>query len=75
MSFWIPSDEGPTKKLNQVEMRVLRLAAQNTEVREIGRILGIQESTVDRYLQSIYSKLGADNPAEAIEKAEEAGLL
>jgi len=75
MSFWIPSDEGPTKKLNQVEMRVLRLAAQNKEVREIGGILGIQESTVDRYLQAIFSKLGADNPAEAIEKAEEAGLL
>jgi len=75
MSFWIPSDGGPTKKLNQVEMRVLRLAAQNKEVREIGGILGIQESTVDRYLQAIFSKLGADNPAEAIEKAEEAGLL
>jgi len=75
MSFWIHSEEGPQKKLNQVELRVLRLATQNREPREIGRILGIQESTVDRYLQSIYSKLGAVNTADAIHKAEEQGLL
>jgi DNA-binding NarL/FixJ family response regulator len=75
MSYWIHSDDDPQKKLNQVELRVLRLAAQKREKREIGKMLGIQESTVVRYLQSIFSKLGVSDIREAVAQAEEMGLL
>lgn len=53
-------------KLTCREMQVLSLVAQDKSNGDIGRELGISESTVKIHLSNVFSKLGATNRNEAV---------
>ena len=55
--------------------RIVLLAAQGLQNKEIAARLGISERTVKAHLASIYGKLGVDSRAAAIAVAAQRGLL
>ncbi|MDJ0395060.1 response regulator transcription factor [Rhodococcus sp. G-MC3] len=55
--------------LSPREIEVLRLVAEARSNRQIGRELGITESTVKRHLTNVYAKLGAVSRVDCIRKA------
>ena len=57
------------------EAGVLSLLPTHLTLAAIGDHLGIGRPTVKTHVQHIYEKLGATNRAEAVELAENAGLL
>jgi DNA-binding NarL/FixJ family response regulator len=57
------------------EMKVLELAQQGFTNEEIANELELDSGTVRNYLSSAYSKLGARNRVEAIQKAIGQGIL
>ena len=57
------------------EAGVLALLPTHLTLAAIGDHLGIGRPTVKTHVQHIYEKLGATNRAEAVESAENAGLL
>ncbi len=57
------------------ETGVLALLPTHLTLAAIGDRLGIGRPTVKSHVQRIYEKLGATNRAEAVESAENAGLL
>jgi HD-GYP domain-containing protein (c-di-GMP phosphodiesterase class II) len=61
--------------LTEREVEVLRLAARGITRKEIGRRLGIAETTVRHHLEHIYNKTGATNRVSATLYAMEQGLL
>jgi len=67
------SPTGP--QLSPKEGEVLRLLAHGLGVTALARTLFISESTAKTHISKIYEKLGAANRAQAIMKANRAGLL
>jgi DNA-binding NarL/FixJ family response regulator len=65
--------QGP--KLSPRETEVLALLAEGYGVGPIARRLYISESTTKTHISKIYDKLGAQNRAQAIMKAIQAGLV
>jgi LuxR family transcriptional regulator, maltose regulon positive regulatory protein len=61
--------------LTPTETAVLNLLATHKTLAGIGDQLGISRPTVKTHVRHIYKKLGATNRAEAVESAENAGLL
>jgi DNA-binding NarL/FixJ family response regulator len=57
------------------ELEVLKLAAEGSRNKEIGRALGLTEGTVKMYLHSVYQKLGVTNRMEMVNVARQQGLL
>lgn len=75
MSSW--TMEGPESigDLTQREMEVLQPMAEGKTNKEIGYTLGISQKTVEKHLESIYSKLNVSSRVEAAVLAVEKGLV
>jgi LuxR family transcriptional regulator, maltose regulon positive regulatory protein len=61
--------------LTPAETRVLGLLPTYRTLAAIGIQLGIGRPTVKTHVENIYKKLGATTRAEAVTRAENAGLL
>jgi len=68
-------DEVPVEGLTWREQEVLTLLARRLTNREIGDRLHLAETTVKSHVGSIISKLGVKNRRQAVERANELGLL
>jgi DNA-binding CsgD family transcriptional regulator len=64
-----------TVSLTPAEARVLHLLPTYRTLAAIGTQLGIGRPTVKTHVENIYKKLGATTRAEAVRRAERAGLL
>ena len=64
-----------TVSLTPAETRVLDLLPTYRTLAAIGTQLGIGRPTVKTHVANIYKKLGATTRAEAVKRAESAGLL
>jgi LuxR family maltose regulon positive regulatory protein len=61
--------------LSERELEVLRLLATGRSNPEIGQELFIATSTVRSHLKNIYGKLNVHRRWDAVQRAEELGLL
>ncbi len=66
---------GPLEPLTQREREILVCLADSWSNQEIAQRLHLSEKTVRWYNSQIYSKLGAANRQEAVERAQTLGLL
>ncbi|MFC5720171.1 response regulator transcription factor [Streptomyces gamaensis] len=66
-----PDDHGLTPR----ETTVLGLLAEGLTTQAIGRRLGISPHTVNRHLEKVYRKLGANNRVTAVALARRGGLV
>ena len=64
-----------TASLTPAETRVLALLPTYRTLAAIGTQLGVGRPTVKTHVENIYKKLGATTRAEAVTRAERAGLL
>jgi HD-GYP domain-containing protein (c-di-GMP phosphodiesterase class II) len=64
-----------TPQLSEREVEVLRLAAKELTIKEIGKLLFLSPHTVRHHLEHIYEKIGASSRAGAVLYAMEQGLL
>jgi LuxR family maltose regulon positive regulatory protein len=64
-----------TSSLTTAELRLLPLLATHLTFREIGKRLHVTRHTVKAHAISVYRKLGVTSRGEAIQRAQEAGLL
>ena len=64
-----------TVSLTPAETRILRLLPTHRTLAAIGTQLGVGRPTVKTHIEHIYKKLGATNRADAVTRAESAGLL
>lgn len=69
------SDHIPGEQLSDRESDVLRLLAKGSQNSEIGRSLGISESTVKFHMNNILSKLHVSDRTQAVVVATRRGLL
>lgn len=69
----LPGPGEPT--LTEREQDVLRHIAEGLDNREIGRALGIAESTVKTHVASLYAKLEVDDRTKALITAVRRGLV
>jgi len=65
----------PVEPLSERELEVLRLLRSALPQREIAEELYISINTVRSHVKHIYAKLGVHSRLEAVERAEELGLL
>ena len=65
----------PPVALTPAEVAVLSLLPSGMTLAAIAAELGKAPKTVQRQVESIYAKLAANNRAQAVERAREAGLL
>ena len=61
--------------LSGQELKVLRLLNTHLSVPEIAREMVVAPSTIRTHVRNIYEKIGVHGRIEALEKAEELGLL
>jgi LuxR family maltose regulon positive regulatory protein len=69
------SSELPLNELSHTELRVLRYLPTNLSRPDIARDLRVSVNTVNTHMRNIYSKLGAGNRTEAVERARGLRLL
>lgn len=76
-SLPVPVEEPPepTPDLGSDEREVLQLVAQGLTNQEIGEYFGLVEKDVQSLLQSVLTKLKAENRIEAVFRAQSLGLL
>jgi LuxR family transcriptional regulator, maltose regulon positive regulatory protein len=65
----------PLNELSQTELRVLGYLPTNLSRPDIARELRVSVNTVNTHMRNIYSKLGAGNRTEAVERARGLRLL
>ena len=65
---------GPSA-LTIAELRILRFLPSHRSFREIASQLGVSANTVKTQAHAIYRKLGVASRSEAVDRAEQAGLL
>lgn len=65
----------PRTSLTPREMEVLKLVAEGSSNRDIGKALFLSEATVKSHLVHIYDKLGVRSRTSAVATAREQGLL
>ena len=75
MAAKVPDGRPNRTALSPAELRLLPLLQTYLSFKEIGVRLGITINTVKTEAWSIYAKLGATSRSEAVEHAEESGLL
>jgi LuxR family maltose regulon positive regulatory protein len=63
------------ERLSEREMQVLRLLKSRLSVPEIAREIHLAPTTVRTHVQNIYRKLDVHGRIEALQRAEELGLL
>jgi LuxR family transcriptional regulator, maltose regulon positive regulatory protein len=61
--------------LTMAELRILQYLPTHLSFREIGERIHISPNTVKTQAQAVYRKLDVSSRAEAVERAEKAGLL
>ena len=69
------AQEGKASTLTAAELRLLPLLTTYLSFREIGEHLFVSRNTVKTQAISVYRKLGVSSRSEAIERAEELGLV
>ena len=69
------AQEGKPSTLTPAELRLLPLLTTYLSFREIGEHLFVSRNTVKTQAISVYRKLGVSSRSEAIERAEELGLV
>jgi len=62
-------------ELTEREQEVLKLIAEGSTNKQIGKQLGLAEDTIKKEVQSIIAKLGASDRTHAATKATRAGLI
>jgi DNA-binding NarL/FixJ family response regulator len=75
MASWTQEGEVDYKDLSDREMQVLQVMAEGRTNKEIGYELGISQKTVEKHLESIYTKLKVNSRVEAAVLAVEKGLV
>lgn len=75
MSAWTRDEENDNALMTEREMQVLRLVVEGMTNREIGYELGISQKTVEKHLESVYSKLEVSSRVEAAVLAVKQGLV
>jgi DNA-binding NarL/FixJ family response regulator len=65
----------PSVPLTVREREVLELLCLGASYREIARMLGVAQGTVQTHVKHVYEKLGADNKAEAVRIALDSRLV
>ena len=65
MSTWMQTDNTDSSDLSDREMEVLRLIVAGKTNQEIGLELGISPRTVEKHVDSVYTKLGVSSRVEA----------
>jgi DNA-binding NarL/FixJ family response regulator len=73
MVSWVRDED--TASLTPREMDVLRLVVEGRTNQSIAVNLGISEKTVEKYLESLYNKLGVTSRVEAAVHAVREGLV
>jgi DNA-binding NarL/FixJ family response regulator len=63
------------EELTDREQEILKLVADGTTNKEIGKHLGLAEDTIKKHVQSIIAKLGASDRTHAAMKAARSGLI
>lgn len=75
LSSWSHEDQISNEVLTDRELEVLQQMAEGKTNKEIGYLLGISQKTVEKHLESVYSKLKVNSRVEAAVLAIESGLL
>ncbi|MDX9850112.1 MAG: response regulator transcription factor [Anaerolineaceae bacterium] len=75
MSSWTREEPERIEDLTEREMQVLLQMADGKTNKEIGYTLGISQKTVEKHLESIYTKLKVNSRVEAAVLAVEKGLV
>ncbi len=73
----VPATDGPTlfEPLSEREREVLALLARGLSNPEIAQELFIAKSTVRSHVKSIYGKLSVHRRWDAVQRAQELGLI
>ena len=66
---------GRIEPLTKRELEILSLLDENRSYQEIAQNLAVELTTVKRYVQQFYIKLGVETRRQAVAKAKEIGLL
>jgi DNA-binding NarL/FixJ family response regulator len=74
-NYYTDQDRAAQRGLSRREQEVLVLAAEGLHSRDIGKELGISDSTVRSHLASLAHKLGARSAVQLGARAVEIGLL
>lgn len=75
MSSWTMEEPERIDDLTEREMQVLEQMAEGKTNKEIGYALGISQKTVEKHLESVYTKLKVNSRVEAAVLAVEKGLV
>jgi two-component system response regulator DesR len=74
-TVFAPTEAQPAPPLSEREREVLQLISAGSTNREIAEQLYLSPHTVKEHTSALYRKLGVRNRAEAVQKAQRAGLL
>jgi DNA-binding NarL/FixJ family response regulator len=74
MTVFQPQGDGEATALSPREREVLDLIARGATNREIAAALHLSPHTIHEHTSSLYRKLGARNRADAVQRANRAGL-
>jgi DNA-binding NarL/FixJ family response regulator len=74
MTVFHPQNDDPTASLSPREREVLDLIARGSTNREIAAALHLSPHTIHEHTSTLYRKLGARNRADAVQRANRAGL-
>ncbi|HVN55441.1 MAG TPA: response regulator transcription factor [Anaerolineaceae bacterium] len=66
---WMKEEDGNSRRLTPREIEVLRLLTDGKTNQGIGSELGISEKTVEKYLDSMFKKLGVSSRVDAAVRA------
>ncbi len=75
MSSWTREEPPRVEDLTEREIQVLEHMTEGKTNKEIGFVLGISQKTVEKHLESIYTKLNVSSRVEAAVLAVEKGLV
>jgi DNA-binding NarL/FixJ family response regulator len=75
MSTWAQADASQPSDLTDREMQVLRGVVDGKTNQEIGLDLGISQKTVEKHLESVYSKMNVASRVEAAVMAVRQGMF
>lgn len=75
LSSWTRDEQSGNDVLTERELEVLQEMVEGKTNREIGYHLGISQKTVEKHLESVYSKLKVNSRVEAAVLAIESGLI
>ncbi len=75
MSSWTREEQEENELMTDRELQVLRQVVEGKTNREIGYELGISQKTVEKHLESVYSKLNVSSRVEAAVLAIKEGFV